>query len=107
VQGGERGAVSAEAEQEVTGRDIDRLRDSARLPGDQHLADGDTALRRPVANGVQRPLYVATRVYDESELRRCHEWVNDRRRRAGRVTLPAYAASASPRLSRRCSGRPP
>jgi hypothetical protein len=68
VKGGQGRAVSAHGEQQVTGRDVDEFRDSARLSGDRHLAECHSVLRRPIANRLERSIDAATRMDDESEL---------------------------------------
>jgi hypothetical protein len=72
VQGGEGGPVPAHGQQKVTRGDVDRRSDSARLSGDQDLADGDSLRRRPVANQAEGTFDGATGMGDESELRGAH-----------------------------------
>ena len=70
MQCGERGAVAAQREQEVTGVGVDRLGDSAGLPMDRDLAYRHTLPRRPIAQAAKRPVDVPARVYDDSDLLR-------------------------------------
>src|SRR2546421_11251738 len=68
MQGGERGAISAHREQQITGRDLHGLRDPARLSGDRDLADAHPVLRRPVANRSERVIDAPSRMDDKPEL---------------------------------------